>query len=225
MSNELLFFIQFFFSLFFLGATVKFSEAALVAFIALQAVLANLFIMKQIVLFGFTLTCSDLFFVGSMLGLSLLQEYFGKEAARRAGKISFLALLFFTLAAQITLWYQPAPEDLAQGAFKVIFSTTARIVFSSLAVYYLVQKLEILLFGFLRALFSGRFFALRVALSLLITQTIDTLLFSFSALYGVITPLFDVMVVSLCVKCLVIGGGASFASFSRKFLENKKAAA
>ena len=59
--------------------------------------------IKQIDLFGFSVTCSDVFAIGGILSLNLLQEYFGKEAASRAVKVSLLALLFFAVMSQVHL--------------------------------------------------------------------------------------------------------------------------
>ena len=61
----------------------------LVAFICIQCILANLFVIKQITLFGYTATCSDAFTVGATLGLNLLQEYFGKNITKKTIWINF----------------------------------------------------------------------------------------------------------------------------------------
>ncbi|HLB52133.1 MAG TPA: queuosine precursor transporter [Chlamydiales bacterium] len=224
MSNEFFFLIQFLLCIGFLLVSASFGKRALTVLVALSAVFANLFILKQIDLFWFTLTCSDLFAVTSMLALGFIQEYFGKGAALHAMKISFLALLFFTLGGQIHLLYTPAAVDRAHGAFETILSSNVRIVFSSLSVYYLMQRLEIFLFSKLRDRFAGKFFAFRVIFSLFVTQGLDTLLFSFFALYGVISPLLDVMLVSFFIKCIIIGFGAPIAAFSRRFITIQKEA-
>ena len=73
---------------------------ALCSFLCVQAILANLFVIKQITLLGFTATASDMYIVGSVLTLNLLQEYYGKDEARRAIWISFSMLLFYTIVSQ-----------------------------------------------------------------------------------------------------------------------------
>lgn len=70
-------------------------KGALTTWIALVSLMANLFVLKQIDLFGFNATASDVFAVGSLLGLNLLQEKFGREAAQRAIWVSFSALILF----------------------------------------------------------------------------------------------------------------------------------
>ncbi|MBI3236884.1 MAG: hypothetical protein HYZ48_04205 [Chlamydiales bacterium] len=80
--NELLFFLHIVFVLGLSAIFLKKGKAALTGWVCLQAVLANLFVLKQMVFFGFHITCSDLFAVGCTLGMNLLREYFGKAAAR-----------------------------------------------------------------------------------------------------------------------------------------------
>ena len=69
-------------------------KEALVAYISVLAVLANVFVLKQITFFSWHATASDVLVIGSVLGLNLLQEYFGKEAAKIAIWASFVMLLF-----------------------------------------------------------------------------------------------------------------------------------
>jgi uncharacterized integral membrane protein (TIGR00697 family) len=188
----------------------------LISLISLMAVLANLFVIKQISLFGFSVTSSDVFAVGSILGLNILQEYHGKEEARRASIASLIALIFFILVSQIHLIYTPLSIDTTQSAFERILSTAPRICFASLAVYFFVQRVDIHLFSWFKKLFSGKFFSMRVGLSLMISQWIDTVLFSFFGLYGLVDTIFDVIVLSFTIKCIVIAMGMTLTAFVRR---------
>ena len=86
--NELLFFIHVFLVVSFVMGALRLGKAALIALSAVQAVLANLFVVKQIDLFGFSITCSDVFAVGGILSINLIQEFFGKEAAEVSGTVN-----------------------------------------------------------------------------------------------------------------------------------------
>lgn len=76
---------------------LKLGKHCLIAFIAAQSILANLFVVKQITLFGFNGTASDAFMIGSIFGLHLLQEYYGTKEAQNSVKISFFCLFFTRL--------------------------------------------------------------------------------------------------------------------------------
>lgn len=218
--NELLFFIHILLVMGFVLGALKLGAQALTALVALQAVLANLFVVKQMSLFGFSVTCSDVFAVGTILGLNLLQEHFGKEAAQRAVKISFWSLGFFFVMSQVHLWYQPIAADRMHGAFEAILSSSPRILAASIGAYWIVQKVDLALFGSLKRAFEGKQLLLRLGISLCASQLLDTVLFSFFGLYGLVESLFDVIVVSYAVKCSIIALGSPMAALSKRWVKD-----
>jgi queuosine precursor transporter len=216
MPNEIFFFIQVFLCVGFTLIAARMGPYALAALIALNGVLANLFVVKQVTLFGLNVTCSDVFAVGSIIGLNLMQEHFGKEAAKKVIKVSFFAMLFFVLVSQIHLWYAPASQDETHAAFRTILSSTPRLVFASIGVYFLVQRLDVLLFGWLKKIFQDKRLGIRMGISLVLSQFTDTALFTFAGLYGIVASLFDVIVLSFAIKCLVILCSAPLVSLVKK---------
>lgn len=213
--NEILFLFHILAVVAFTLAALRQGLGALIALIALEGVLANLFVVKQISLFGFSVTCSDVFAIGAILSLNLLQEYFGKEEAKRAVRVSLLTLLFFALVSQIHLLYLPTPLDTAHGAFQTILSQAPRIISASIATFYLVQQIDVRLFGLLKGKFP-----VRIAISLLCSQLLDTVLFSFLGLYGLVESLFDIILVSFLIKCLIIAASSPFVIFSKRVVKN-----
>ena len=213
--NEALFFLHILAALLFLALAVRMGKTALGVYVALSGVLANLFVVKQIGLFGLHATASDVFAVGGILGLNLLQELFGIQAAKQAVRASLIALLFFACMSQIHLFYLPSPFDSTQAAFTAILGTAPRIVAASIGVYALVQRADILFFSFLKRGISH--FGTRIFLSLLLSQALDTALFSFFGLYGLVVGLFEIMLVSYGVKCAVIACSSPIAALLKRF--------
>lgn len=84
---------------------LKLGKHCLIAFIAAQSILANLFVVKQITLFGFNGTASDAFMIGSIFGLHLLQEYYGTKEAQNSVKISFFAYFLHGYIANTSAIY------------------------------------------------------------------------------------------------------------------------
>src|SRR6185295_1974808 len=103
MFNELLFLFHCITVAIFSLISLWLGPSALVAFICAQCILANLFVIKQTTLLGLTATCADAFTVGATLGLNLLQEYFGKEIAKKTIWINFFLLIFYAIISQIHL--------------------------------------------------------------------------------------------------------------------------
>lgn len=209
--NELLFFSHTFLVIAFVLWAARLGKSSLIALIALQGVLANLFVVKQMSLFGFSVTCSDVFSVGAIFALNLLQEYYGRDSARLALKISLLSLLFFSCMSQLHLLYLPLGSD----PFLPVLSSTPRIVMASIGVFYLVQQIDLRLFGLLKGPL-----ALRMAISLLATQFLDTALFSFFGLYGLVESLFDIILVSYLIKCLIIAASSTLVALAKRWVKH-----
>lgn len=218
--NELIFLGHTLLVVGFVFGALRLGKSSLIALMALQAVLANLFVVKQMSLFGFGVTCSDVFAIGSILSLNLLQEYYGKEAAQKAVNVSLLSLVFFALMSQIHLLYLPTQSDGTQGGFQAILGATPRIVLASIAVFYFVQKIDVRLYGWLKEKFEGGQLSFRMGISLLFSQLLDTILFSFAGLYGLVESLFDIILVSYLAKCLIIGCSATLVTFSKRFVKD-----
>ncbi len=159
--NELIFLTHVGLVVGFLFLSLRLGQTALIGFAALQGVLANLLVLKQTNLFGFAVTCTDVFAIGAILSLNLLQEYYGKEAAKQAIRLSLLSLLFFFAMSQIHLLYLATPQDTTHDSFTTLFSSTPRIIFASISTFYLVQQFDLRFFSLLRGSLP-----LRIALSL-----------------------------------------------------------
>lgn len=214
--NELIFFLHILIVLVLLSLFLRMGgKSALSAFVALCGVLANLFVVKEIQLFGFHATASDVFAVGGILGLNLIQELYGSKEAKNVVHGSLLALIFFACMSQIHLLYQPSLTDHTQGAFLSLLSSTPRIVCSSIGVYYFVQRVDLYFFRSLRKRIDP--FGLRVFFSLALSQALDTILFSFFGLYGVVSSLSEIIVVSYLIKCAVIICSTPIASLLKRF--------
>lgn len=214
MSNEILFFIHIFVCVGLVLLAYRWGKKPMIAMVVLQAIFANLFVVKQISLFGFSVTCSDVFAIGGILGLNLFQEKYGREESNQVVKASFLGLLFFMLMSKIHLLYHPLFSDHTHDAFEIVLSQTGRITIASIGVYWIVQKLDVWLFALLKTIFTS--LSIRVGISLILTQFFDTVLFSYVGLYGLVESMFDVIFLSFLVKCIIIFCCVLFTKLMRK---------
>ncbi|MBS3904259.1 MAG: queuosine precursor transporter [Simkania sp.] len=218
MLNEFLFFFHLLLIVAFTIGALRLGKEALITWIALQAVLANLFVLKQIPLFSLQVTCCDIFILGVVLGLNLLQEYFGALYAKRAIFLSFASMLAFAVLSKIHLTYLPSMSDWSQGAYNTILSHSPRILLASLASFFIVQQFDVRFYGWLRRYFHGKYLSRRTTISLIVSQAIDTLLFTFLGLSGVIDHLVSIMVMSFFVKVIIAVCAASCTALFKKFL-------
>jgi uncharacterized integral membrane protein (TIGR00697 family) len=201
-------------------AALRLGKEALVAFICLVCVLANFFVVKETTLFTLHATCSDAFTIGATLGLNLLQEYYGREITRKTIWINFFLLIFYAIISQVHLLYIPSAADSTQAAFTTILSFMPRIVIASFSVYFIAHMIDYTLYGFLKQACKDKFFILRNYGSIAISQLVDTILFSFFGLYGIISNIGEIMVVSYAIKLVAIALATPFIALSRRFMRN-----
>jgi queuosine precursor transporter len=216
--NETIFFLHIIFIALFTFGSLRIGKEALVTWVCVQAILANFFVIKQISLFGCTVTASDVFAVGGILGLNLLQEYFGREASKKAAWTCFYFMLFFAAMSQIHLWYAPSVFDTTHNAFETILKPAPRLLLASLFVFCIVQQLDIRFFGILKNKLHSSPFALRRLLSISLSQLIDTTLFTFLGLYGLVASLIDVLFVSFFIKVIVILSMSPLTILAKRFI-------
>lgn len=218
--NIAIFLLQIILQLLALRVVFRMGQVALASFVVLEAVLANLFVIKQIELFGLSVTASDSFIIGSMLGLALYQEIFGKDASKKLGLVTFGSLFFVTLASLCHLWLIPSAHDQSQSHYHFILSQAPRIAISSLAAYFLSSRSDVILFAFLKKTFSRFSFHRRAFISTLLTQALDTVAFSFFALYGIVDNIFHIIIFSFTIKALCL---TLYLTIQPVLLKTKKA--
>ena len=207
MHNELIFLLHVLVQCGALYAALCMGKGALEVLLCLQLIVANLFVTKEIALFGLTTSCSEVFIVGGMYGFALLREFEGVAYARRVIWYSFYCLLFFLSMSCFHLLYASNAHGVMNDAFLGILSYTPRLVVASLAAYFISERLH---------LFFHRFFTRRLSLALarplavVCGQGVDTVVFAVIGLYGVLSHLGEVMVFSMVVKIVVIAASAPF---------------
>lgn len=214
--NELLFFLQ-------LGAVILFGlgalrlgREALTVWVIVQVLLANLFVLKQIDLFSFHVTASDCYAIGSIFGLNMLQEFFGKKSAQRTAWICFGSMAFFIAMSQFHLLFTPNTSDYSQEAFALILHAAPRLLGASLFTFGIVQFFDRTLFARLRNSLPRLSFFWRNSIASSLSQALDTVLFSVIGLWGIVDHLSHVIVMSFAVKVFVILAMSPLSLLSRK---------
>jgi len=202
--NELIFLIHIMCIISFTIISLKIGKEALITFICLSTVLANLFITKQITLFGLHPTASESFIIGSIFGINLLQEYFGTKTSKRAILICFFCLIFYAITSQIHLIYSPNIYDYAHDHFQAILKFMPRIAFSSIFVTVFVQYFSRMLYEFLKKTYSETSFILRNQFTLSISMLLDSILFTFLGLYGIVSNIWQIIIFSYIIKLTAI---------------------
>lgn len=150
----------------------------IIALIAVEIVLMNIFAIKQMNLFGLSVTGGNVMYASIFLSTDLLSEFHGKKWALKAVKIGFFSAFFATVVFQFILKFHPNQLDFAQAPFTELFNFLPRIVLGSLIAYLVSQTLDVHLFHKIKNLTGEKYLWLRNTGSTAISQLIDTLIFT-----------------------------------------------
>ena len=182
-----------------------FGKKALYVIIAANIIICNIQVIKISEVFGFTATLGNILYGSIFLATDLLSEVYGKKEARRGIWLGFYALIFMTIAMQISLQFEPHSSDFSHDAMKTIFGFIPRITFASLLAYLISQNHDIWAFHFWKKKTRGSHLWLRNNASTWISQAIDSAVFVLVAFYGVFekSVLVEILFTTYFFKILV----------------------
>lgn len=170
---------------------VKMGSMGLCCWTVLATIAANIEVLILVDAFGMEQTLGNVMFASTFLVTDILSEVAGKKEANRAVNIGIITSVAFILVSQFWLLYQPSPNDTMYDSIKAVFSNTPRVMLAGLLVYAIVQKFDVWLYHkwweFTKNRFgdSHRFLWLRNNGSTLVSQLLNTVLFSGFAFFGI----------------------------------------
>lgn len=215
--NELLFILMSLISLSFVLIAFRLGKSWLLAMIAVNVVLMNIFVIKGMYLFGFATTGGNVLYASIFLATDILSEHYGEKTARKAVLIGFFASLFFMIMSQIMMKFTPADYDIAQGAFQTLFTLTPRIIFASMIAYLASQNLDVWIYHKIKDATKGKHLWLRNNGSTWVAQLVDSVLFTVIAFAGVYSDLWQMIVFTYLIKIVVAALDTPFLYLSKKF--------
>lgn len=185
---------------------------------------ANIEVLLMVDAFGMEQTLGNILFASTFLVTDILSENEGKKEAQAAVNIGIAVSMGFILVSQSWLLYTPAESDWARESFETIFSNTPRLMLVSLAVYAVCQRFDVWAyhkwwaFTEKRCGDKTRFLWLRNNGSTVLSQALNTVLYTFGAfwgMYGMTT------MISICISSYVIFIVTSLADTPAMYLSRK----
>lgn len=167
-----------------------FGKSGLYCWTVLATIAANIEVLIVITAFGMEQTLGNILFASTFLVTDILSEIYGKKASQKAVTIGILTSLTFIVISQSWLLYTPAASDFAMPHMQAIFSNTPRLMLTSFLVYAVCQRFDVWsyhkwwAFTTQKCGDSTRFLWLRNNGSTLVSQLLNTLLFTFGAFAG-----------------------------------------
>lgn len=163
----------------------------------------------------FTLTVGMIPFPVTFLLTDVMNEFYGKQAARFATLVAFglavLAYAFIFLAGIIPIAPMTQAPDwtgVTEQAFQTVFLSSQRIIAASLVAYIIAQFVDIAVFHLLKRITRNRLLWLRATGSTAVSQLIDTVAINFVAWVGILplSDIFNMMGSSYGLKLLIALG-------------------
>jgi uncharacterized integral membrane protein (TIGR00697 family) len=168
-----------------LGAFRVFGRIGVYGIIGIYIILANIFVIKQITLFGFAATGGNSLYGALFLATDLISEYWGKKEAHKAVWFGWCAAFTYLVATQVFLLFVPSSNDFADDPMRRLFALTPRIVAASLIAYLISQTHDVFAYHMWMRRTHGRHLWLRNNASTWVSQLIDSAVFSSIAFLGV----------------------------------------
>ena len=229
MSNEIIFVAS---VLIYLGSVLLlyklFGKNGLFAFAIFGTLLGNIAVCKTIDLFGVSTTAGNVLYASTFLVTDILSEKYGKKEATKAVKYSFAIMLLWLLGTQLNLMYTPNANDYISPSLQVVFGLVPRITIASLIGFVCSQNIDVFLYHFIwsKTGENTKKLWLRNNGSTLISQAIDTVIFTTLAFWGVYpTEIFiSILITTYVFKAIVALLDTPFIYLARKIapMEEKK---
>lgn len=183
-----------------------FGKLGLYIWVPIVAIVANIQVVKYVELFGMTATLGNIVYASSFLVTDILSENHGRREANRAILVGFVALIAMVVLMNLALLFEPDPADTAQPHLVAIFTLLPRITLASLIAYAVSQYHDVWAYHFWKRRLPGpgRIW-IRNNLSTLVSQLIDSVVFTLAAFLGRVptSVLVEIVVTTYVLKAVV----------------------
>ena len=173
---------------------------------------------KVIEVFGWPTTIGTALFGVLMLSTDMLSERYGKRSAFEVTFYSIFAVLCFQLFLKMTLLAEAVPDmQFMADAMSTVYTTSFRMVFAGILVFMISQSLDIILFFRIRKITGDKWLWARNKGSTVVSQAVDTYLFTFLAFYGLFDNWVEMATINYCFK-LAVAFSDTFFIYASKFI-------
>ncbi len=162
-----------------------FGRTGIFAWIPAATILANIQVMKTVELFGMTATLGNVAYASIFLATDILSENYSREDARTAVWLGLVSSIAATVIMYLAVMFVPSAHDYAHESLKSLFTVMPRVAFASLVAYIVSQMNDIYIYHFMKKSRPGmKYLWMRNNFSTLLSQLLDSLIFSFVAFWG-----------------------------------------
>lgn len=161
-----------------------FGKIGLYAWTTFAIVLANIQVLKTIQLFGIVATLGNIIYGTIFFVTDILSELYGKKESKKAVYLGLFATFASMVLMYICINFIPHSSDFANESLTTIFTIVPRIAIGSIIAYFISSMHDIYAYEFWKKKTKGKHLWLRNNLSTMVSQLIDTIIFSTIAFLG-----------------------------------------
>ena len=199
-----------------------FGKLGLYIWIPIATILANIQVLKMVDLLSIGVTLGNITYASSFLVTDILSENYDKKSAKKAVFIGFFSLATTVIIMNIALMFKPNEFDFIQESLQNIFSLLPRIALASLIAYGVSQLHDVWAYNFWKNLFPGAHFLwLRNNASTMVSQLLDSVIFTFIAFWGLLpqSEFVQILITTYVVKWIVAAVDTPFLYLARFMFE------
>ncbi len=200
-----------------------FGKLGLYIWIPIATILANIQVLKMVDLLSIGVTLGNITYASSFLVTDILSENYGKKSAQKAVFIGFFSLTTTVIIMNIALMFKPNEFDFIQESLQNIFSLLPRIALASLIAYGVSQLHDVWAYDFWKNLFPGmKFLWLRNNASTMVSQLLDSVIFTFIAFWGLLpqSEFVQILITTYAIKWIVAAIDTPFLYLARVMFNN-----
>lgn len=201
-----------------------FGKTGLYIWIPIATILANIQVLKMVDLLSIGVTLGNITYASSFLVTDILSENYGKKSARKAVYIGFFSLTATVVIMNIALVFKPNQFDFIQESLQSIFAILPRIALASLIAYGISQLHDVWAYSFWKRRLPGmKFLWLRNNASTMVSQLLDSVIFTFIAFWGLLPAgeFIQILISTYVLKWLVAVFDTPFLYLSRSMYNRK----
>lgn len=168
-----------------------FKEAGLYLCTIVATIAANIEALIIVDAFGMEMTLGNILFASTFLVTDIMSEIYGKKTAQKAVYLGIATSVVFILITQSWFLYTPNENDWVMPSIEGVFSNTPRMMLVGVVVYVIVQMFDVWIYHRWWKLTekkfgdSKKFLWLRNNGSTLVSQLLNSILFTWGAFYGI----------------------------------------
>jgi len=163
----------------------KYYDLVMAAFVTIL-LCSNVIGAAKVVTVGWvTFGAGILFFPISYIFNDILTEVYGYARARKVVWAGFGATIFASFMSWVVVTLPPAATWGDQGAYEAVFGQTPRIVFASVAAFFVGEFSNSYVLAKMKVATKGRFLWMRTIGSTIVGEALDSLVFYPTAFLGV----------------------------------------